>query len=135
MYCRHRSPHAPCMPDVRRICVVWQEVRKSVEESRSKQVCRRESRLPLYDMADRGTIGGYFAIPAAYSCTKYVQLLVEEKMVDSLPCPPLDFWEIGARYADDWKEHNSQMVASRMAIPCCDKDGNTLPTPMGATRA
>ena len=71
-----------------------------------------------------------------YSCTNYiVQLLVEEKMVDSLPCPPLDFWEIGARYADDWKEeHNSQMVASRMAIPCCDKDGNTLPTPMGAAR-
>ncbi|KAK2459890.1 hypothetical protein APHAL10511_008090 [Amanita phalloides] len=71
-----------------------------------------------------------------YVCTTWLydalSLLVEEKMVDPLPCPPADFWEIGARYADNWKEgHNSQMVAIEMAIPCCDKDGKTLPTPMG----
>jgi len=74
-----------------------------------------------------------------YLCTSWLSealsLLVEKRMVDSLPCPPLDFWEIGARYADNWKvQHNSQLVATRMAIPCCDKDGNKLPTPLGAVQ-
>jgi len=74
-----------------------------------------------------------------YLCTSWLSealsLLVEKRMVNSLPCPPLDLWEVGARYADNWKvQHNSQLVATHMAIPCCDKDGNALPTPLGAVQ-
>ncbi|KAF8624382.1 hypothetical protein AX15_005901 [Amanita polypyramis BW_CC] len=71
-----------------------------------------------------------------YVCSMWLcdalSLLVEEKMIDPLASPPAEFWEIGARYADNWKEgHHSQIFATEIAIPCCDKDSKELPTPMG----
>jgi len=74
-----------------------------------------------------------------YVCTTWLDeallMLVDDKIIDPLPCPPAKFWEIGAHYADTWKEgHGSQVVESDMAIPCCDKHGNEFPTPLGVSR-
>ena len=53
-------------------------------------------------------------------------------MIGPLSSTPAEFWEIGARYADKWKEgHCSQIFATEVAIPCCDRNSKESPTPMG----
>jgi len=73
-----------------------------------------------------------------YVCTTWIDeallMLVDDKIIDSLPCPPAEFWEIGAHYADQWKEGHGSQVECDMAIPCCDRHGNEFPTPLGVSR-
>ncbi|PFH46196.1 hypothetical protein AMATHDRAFT_8092 [Amanita thiersii Skay4041] len=70
-----------------------------------------------------------------YYCTNWMyealQLLVDEKIIDPLPCSPPDFWEVGGQYADRWMAENHLQVPYDLPIPCCDRAGVALATPMG----
>lgn len=71
-----------------------------------------------------------------YLCTTWMDealaVLVNEKVIDPLPASPAEFWEVGAQYADRWKEgYGPHAVEIDEQIPCCDRDGNRFPTPLG----
>ncbi|KAF8637078.1 hypothetical protein AX17_003078 [Amanita inopinata Kibby_2008] len=64
-----------------------------------------------------------------------LQLLVEEKIIDPLPCSPEELWERGAHYARNGRDDNDiHVLPKQMAIPCCDQMGKELPSPMGPAK-
>jgi len=64
----------------------------------------------------------------------YAQLLNDAKRIPELPPLPIpDFWHIGNQFADKWRTPESvEMMVAGATVPCCDREGNEIPSPLGA---
>ncbi|KAF8338347.1 hypothetical protein F5887DRAFT_1238516 [Amanita rubescens] len=103
------------------------EPRESLGEDQTVEEIVRNVDIPKY-AEDR----------PEWRCTTWVfealKLLNDAKRIPELPSLPIpDFWHIGNQFSDKWRSPESvEMMVPGATVPCCDREGNEIPSPLGA---